>query len=508
MGEEQRKEIVEQSKQIKVDTYGGRIHIEWDPSAAVTPLGQLPFFINFLKVSGIYDKFIEECPLEYTSPNAPTKQDVLGTLILSILAGQNRYAHITAIRSDGVNPELMGMKKVMSEDSARRALKRIEEEAGIQWLDGQLCRSTEAALSLGKWILDVDTAVKCLYGKQEGAVIGYNPKKPGRPCHSYHGYFMANTRMALKMEVEAGNHFTAAHVAPGLWELMESLPEDKKPEFIRGDVAFGVEPILAEAERRNIDYVSKLRLTANVKRLIERLFSSEDWVDAGQGFSGTESTLKLSGWSRSRRVIVLRRTIKEEIALVEEDGPKQIGFAFIETDAKVTRYEYAVLVTSLKEEVLTIAQHYRDRSDMENCFDELKNQWGWGGYTTKDLKRCRLISRMVALIYNWWSLFVRLANPFKHNEAITSRPLLLHAVAKQTKHAGQTCLTITSHHAKTKKVQAALRSLIAFLQQLKSYAEQLTIAQRMRVIYLHAYRFILNKSTTWSRNFLQCAASH
>jgi len=40
--------------------------------------------------------------------------------------------------------------------------------------------------------------------------------------------------------------------------------------------------------------------------------------------------------------------------------------------------------------VISIAQHYRDRADSENVFDELKNQWGWGGFTTQDLKRCRL----------------------------------------------------------------------------------------------------------------------
>ena len=50
--------------------------------------------------------------------------------------------------------------------------------------------------------------------------------------------------------------------------------------------------------------------------------------------------------------------------------------------------------------------------------------------------------------YNWWNLFVRLANPHKHHEAITSRPLLLHGVATKTQHGGQTTLTITSQHAK------------------------------------------------------------
>ena len=38
--------------------------------------------------------------------------------------------------------------------------------------------------------------MKCLYGKQEGAVIGYNPKKPGRPSHSYHSALMANNETA------------------------------------------------------------------------------------------------------------------------------------------------------------------------------------------------------------------------------------------------------------------------------------------------------------------------
>src|SRR5262249_36019127 len=88
-------------------------------------------------------------------------------------------------------------------------------------------------------------------------------------------------------------------------------------------------------------------------------------------------------------------------------------------------YEYAVLVTDLKHELLTIAQLYRDRGDAENTFDELKNQWGWGGFTTQDLARCRLSALAVALVYNWWSLFVRLGNPKARLEAITSRAVLV-----------------------------------------------------------------------------------
>ena len=125
-------------------------------------------------------------------------------------------------------------------------------------------------------------------------------------------------------------------------------------------------------------------------------------------------------------------------------------------------------------------------------FDELKNQWGWGGFTTQDLARCRLMARMVALVYNWWTLFVRLAQPHKHFEAISSRPLLLHGVATQTRHAGQTRLTITSTHAKQSTIQAILTNLAAFLTSLKATAEQLTDAQRLQAILARAFaKFML-----------------
>ena len=45
-------------------------------------------------------------------------------------------------------------------------------------------------------------------------------------------------------------------------------------------------------------------------------------------------------------------------------------------------YEYIVLVTSLPYEAASISQLYRERADTENPFDELKNQWGWAGFTT------------------------------------------------------------------------------------------------------------------------------
>src|SRR5689334_25442219 len=135
-----------------------------------------------------------------------------------------------------------------------------------------------------------------------------------------------------------------------------------------------------------------------------------------QGWQGNETSLRLEGWSRQRRVILLRRQLKRPLAIVDHGDPAQprLGFAEVGPDRQV--WEYAALVTSLDSEILTLGQLYRDRADCENTFDELKNHWGWGGFTTQDLKRCRLLAASVALIYNWWSLFVRLADPDRHHE--------------------------------------------------------------------------------------------
>jgi hypothetical protein len=142
------------------------------------------------------------------------------------------------------------------------------------------------------------------------------------------------------------------------------------------------------------------------------------------------------------------------------------------------KYEYAVLVTNLNLSAPTIVQLYRDRADSENVFDELKNQWGWGGFVTQDLLRSQITARIVAQVYNWWSLFTRLADPGKRREAITSRPLLLYGVGRRTTHAGQTTITITPTHAKYALAQEMMNGIRGVLNWFKSLAEQFNTTQK------------------------------
>jgi hypothetical protein len=485
MGEREAAGISAQERELEafsLDTPGGRIHVRWDYEASATPNAQLAFFAEFLAATGVYASWLESCPLSYTSGNAPDKRDVLGTWLLAILAGHNRYAHITGLRGDGVSPQILGMAKIISEDSLRRSLARMSAEQSQDWLRPQLLASVQAALGT-PWILDIDTTIKTLYGKQSGAEVGYNPHKPGRPSHALHTYFVSNLRMVLDVVVSSGKQHSAMHARPGLIAVLDSLSKPQLPALVRGDCGFGNDPFIVELEDRSQPYLFKLRQTSGVKRMLARQFARQDWTTPGvrdQGWSAVEDTLRLTGWEKPRRVVILRRAAKSNLALSRKVPEGQIELLLPGEDTEL--WEYAVLVTNSSYSLDAMAQLYRDRADAENGFDELKNQWGWGGFTTQDMERCQTSARAVALVYNWWSWYCRAAKPGARMEAVTSRALLLAAVGRVTRHAGKTTLYLTPMHGARTTLKLLISNIRAALSHVRTVAEQSPKADRWKTL--------------------------
>lgn len=201
------------------------MHVRWDHGAQATPHGQIVYFAEFLDTAGIFDNWVKNCPLHYTSPNASSVRDVLGTLMLGVLSGSKRYAHLAGIRGDQVAAQALGLNKIVSQDSVRRALSAMKPEAAQQWMQQALRDSVIQALDRS-WVLDLDTTIKSLYGHQEGAQIGYNPRKPGRPSHhALHTYWVGNLRLVLDMELRSGKEHSSGHGKVGLAKLLDDLGE-------------------------------------------------------------------------------------------------------------------------------------------------------------------------------------------------------------------------------------------------------------------------------------------
>ena len=118
--------------------------------------------------------------------------------------------------------------------------------------------------------MDCDTTIKPLYGHQQGAVLGFNPHKPGRPSHAYHSFQISSARLILDVVVKPGNKSSSKHSEPHIWTLLEQLPRTYWPAFVRGDKDWGNERNMARCEQEELPYLFKLRLTKNVRRAAEK----------------------------------------------------------------------------------------------------------------------------------------------------------------------------------------------------------------------------------------------
>jgi len=197
-----------------------------------------------------------------------------------------------------------------------------------------------------------------------------------------------------------------------------------------------------------------------------------------------QAQLQLHGWSKARRVVIVRQRIRGGIARERTLDGKQLRLDLSGDSVHEGQrlWEYSVMVTDVAYPIEAIGQLYRDRADCENGFDELKNQWGMSGFTTQDINRCQTTARACALVYNWWSWYCRTAHPSARMEAITSRPLLLAAVGTATSHAGQTTLYLTPMHGKVNVLKSMIANIQAAFLHVKNTAEQFKMTDPWTVL--------------------------
>ena len=264
------------------------------------------------------------------------------------------------------------MDRMLHNDAILRFVKAVAGEAPDQtWIADLLRETLEPAMAQGPWIMDLDSTVVTVYGKQGGSAVGYHPTKPGRPSYSYHTYMIGQLRLPIDVEVLPGNQSHGSHSASALWHLLDHrLPTHAHPWCIREDISYGSESYLTGCEQRQKDYLFKLRKSKGIKALCdETSVPLAAWSDAGHGWEGRKTTVQLSGWSQQRRVIILRKPIRRDT--VEQASGQQATLLAVELCPEEDDDDYAVLITSFKH-------------DCENNFADLKNDWSWGGFTTQD----------------------------------------------------------------------------------------------------------------------------
>jgi len=104
---------------------------------------------------------------------------------------------------------------------------------------------------------------------------------------------MANTRLVLEVDVQPGDQSHAAHSMPGLIGLLQRLPEDCQPAFIRGDCDWGNDPVMSKLEAMDRHYLFKLKRSKRVKELIAQVHGLGVWTRFNPEWELKESRLQL-----------------------------------------------------------------------------------------------------------------------------------------------------------------------------------------------------------------------
>ena len=403
---------------------GGQFHL-LGSDEALTAYGGLVAWDHYLQRCGVISELAKCYPIPRTSPNATPVKDILKAFSLNCLVGGTRFAHTRRLQDDQAVATITGMHRgrLCGEDAFRRLCEKLDAPQVESWFAPaeQMIHRAIPENAIADW----DSTVVVRYGKQEDTAIGYNPEKPGRPSHHPLACVISGTRLCLHMEWRKGNTVSASGWTEAMEKVWRSTVAQHRIKLNRGDIGFGQESIMAwheQGQGKRPSYLFKLKLTPNVKKAIAAV-QWNDWQGkSNEGLTQiVELELQLQGWSKKRRVIVERRL-------------KPINASPQGTFWEQSAEDFSAYVTNLTAEeadAFQIVQLYRQRADAENVFDELKNQWGFAGFCSQKASVSQSSARLLLLIYNLWSMFVRvLKNEGRHTEAIKSRYELLLIPAK------------------------------------------------------------------------------
>jgi hypothetical protein len=400
-------------------TAGGRVRLSVTEDA-LTPFGGLVPWAAYTKHIGIAEKLAADCPVKRTSPNAAPVYDIIQSFMLTALTDGRRFSHVERLREDPTIPELFGMESVVGDDTVRRFFKSVDPVLGAEWIARNI-KPMWGALP-DRIIMDWDSTVQPKYGHQEGAEIGYNPGKPGRP--SFHPLLgvVAGTRLCPAYRFRSGDTVTATQWKETMEDAQRWLGE-RHVWLNRGDLGLGHDAVMSWHEQgaSRPMFLFKLKLTSGVRAALHRI-PAEAWQGPNVlgAWQVAEGRLALHGWKQERRVVFSRQLQ----GLVPSEKSGELW--------DKNKHEFAVYVTSLPLEFngWQILQYYRERADTENVFDELKNQWGFSGFCAKSRATTELAARLLLLVYNLWVLFVRFIVPHKHTEAKRGRRWFLLIAAR------------------------------------------------------------------------------
>ena len=197
------------------------------------------------------------------SNRGKSPEQLIYGLFTGVWCGASCYNHLDIVRFDPTLCHLMGYEKGPDHRAYQRYFNKFSQAVNqcvfdslYSWFFSELC--------FDNYTLDFDSTVMERCGEQEGAAVGYNPKRPGRKSHHPLLAFVADLRMIANYWLRPGNTSASTNYLAFLDNTLDRL-QGKKVGLVRMDSGFFSGEIFDRLEEKRLSYIVACRFNNSIK---------------------------------------------------------------------------------------------------------------------------------------------------------------------------------------------------------------------------------------------------
>ena len=367
-------------------------------------------------------------------------EDVIMTFLSVLIAGIQRVNKTEILQYNGLFLSLIGLKKFPDQTALRRFLRRMRPPAIREMVRLHDRLRTELfAFPRPRTQLEfhMDSVVLPLYGKQQGARKGYNPRKKGRPsshpilCFEAHGqeFWHGSLRPG-----DAASNTGARFMVKRCLEKVSSHIARSRLRFL-ADSGYFSGKLVEDLDQAGCGYIIVASKVKNFLPMAHRA----GFKPMHFGWGVAEFEYKPQKWKEPQRFIVVRRPVEEDPEEVDQLTLFQLG-----------RFKYSADVTNLSLKAENVGRTYHSRANVEKSIRELLYYLALNKIPTQAWTANVAFFQMLLFAYNLVHWFKRLCLPEDYCRATveTIRNDFLVLPGKLTCRAGRNVLQLPrdDHH--------------------------------------------------------------
>lgn len=230
----------------------------------LTHYGGILFFQEFLRMLQ-FRRSLAQRVEDFRRHHDYSLSQMALAVMYPIVLGLDRLENASLLRSDTTFHYLTGLPSYPDPQSLRRFLLHAPPEFRRhlhRFNDRLLQHFIHRPEHRSRLILDLDSTVVTVFGFQEGAEVGYNPRYRGKRSYDPLLCLEANSSFLWDTELRCGDAGTWTGSSGVLASCFLSLPSDIREVRIRADAGFGYNAVLETLEQGGAQYAVVARMNS------------------------------------------------------------------------------------------------------------------------------------------------------------------------------------------------------------------------------------------------------